>query len=586
MATVKVTINNREYEVEEGITVLEAAKQANIDIPTLCYLKKINAIGACRMCLVEIEGMRTLQASCVYPVSEGMKIKTNSTQVRDARRMNMELVLSNHDRSCYKCPRNNNCELRSLAGKLGVDDIRFEIEPPKVTLDESNPSFVRDNAKCILCKRCVAVCKNLQKVNAIETTKRGFETEVTNAFGRPTSETECILCGQCITVCPTGALRERTNTDDVFAAIDDPKKHVVVQIAPAVRAALGEEFGLPMGTNTIGKMVTAGRILGFDKVFDVNTGADLTIIEEGTELLGRVQNGGKLPMITSCSPGWIKYCEHFYPSFIENLSSCKSPHMMFGAVLKSYYAKKAGIDPKDIVVVSVMPCVAKKYEASRDEFEVDGIRDVDYVITSREYAAMIKAASINFVNLEDSQFDSPFPHADTGSAVIFGVTGGVMEAALRTVAEKLTGKELDSLDITQARGNKGTKEVEIKAGDITLHGLVVSGVGNAKEVLEEIKANGGKSKYHFIEVMGCPGGCILGGGQPIYDSVTREHVDVFAKRASVLYQADVDAPIRKSHENPDIVALYDEFFETPNGHKAHKYLHTHYCAKGRFGKVD
>ncbi len=586
METVKVIINNREYEVESGITVLEAAKQANIDIPTLCYLKKVNAIGACRMCVVEIEGMRTLQASCVFPVSDGMKITTNSKKVRDSRRMNMELILSNHDRSCYKCAKNNHCELRGLAGQLGVDDIRFEVEPPVAQLDTTSASLVRDNAKCILCKRCVAVCKKVQKVDAIETTNRGFKTEIQGAFGRPVVDTECILCGQCITVCPTGALREKTNTDEVLEAIDNPNKHVVVQIAPAVRAALGEEFNLPMGTNVTGKMVTAGKILGFDRVFDVNTGADLTIIEEGNELLHRVQNGGKLPMITSCSPGWIKYCEHFHPEFIENLSTCKSPHMMFGAVLKSYYAKKENIDPKDIVVVSVMPCVAKKYEASRDEFEVDGIRDVDYVITSREYAAMIKGASINFVNLEDEQFDSPFPHADTGSAVIFGVTGGVMEAALRTVAEKLIGRPLENLEITQARGDKGTKEVEITAGDITLHGLVVSGVGNAKDILNEIHANGGASKYHFIEVMGCPGGCILGGGQPLYDSVTREHVNVFEKRASVLYNADKNASIRKSHENPDIIALYEEFLKEPNGKVAHHYLHTHYSAKGRFGKVE
>lgn len=583
---VNVTINGKVYEVKENATILEAARGANIDIPTLCYLKDINEIGACRMCLVEIEGMRTLQAACVYPVREGMVIQTRSPRVRAARRMNLELILSNHERSCYQCIKNNHCELRKLAGQMGIDDIRFDVEPPKATKDASNASIVRNNAKCILCRRCVAVCKHIQKVEAIDATMRGMNTSITNAFDRPTEDSECILCGQCITVCPTGALREKRCIDQVFEELDNPKKHVVVQIAPAVRAALGEEFNIPMGTNVAGKIANAARKLGFDRVFDTNTGADLTIMEEGHELLHRVQNGGKLPMITSCSPGWIKYCEHFYPEFIDNLSSCKSPHMMFGAIIKSYYAQKENIDPKDIVVVSVMPCVAKKYENSRPEFVVDGLRDVDYVITTRELAAMIKTASINFEYLEDETFDSPFPNTDSGAAVIFGVTGGVMEAAIRTVAEKLIGHELQSVDFREARGPKGTKEVYVNAGGITLNGLVISGVGNAKDILEEIKANDGTSKYHFIEVMGCPGGCIMGGGQPIYDSVTREHVDIFKKRSSVLYDADSKAPIRKSHENPDIISLYDEFLKEPNSEVAHKYLHTHYTPRGRFGKID
>ena len=583
---ITVTINGKEYEVKENATILEAARGANIDIPTLCYLKDINEIGACRMCLVEIEGMRTLQAACVYPVREGMVIYTRSPRVRAARRMNLELILSNHERSCYQCIKNNHCELRKLAGQMGIDDIRFDVEPPKATKDASNASIVRNNAKCILCRRCVAVCKHIQKVEAIDATMRGMSTAITNAFDRPTEDSECILCGQCITVCPTGALREKRCIDQVFEELDNPKKHVVVQIAPAVRAALGEEFNIPMGTNVAGKIANAARKLGFDRVFDTNTGADLTIMEEGHELLHRVQNGGKLPMITSCSPGWIKYCEHFFPEFIANLSSCKSPHMMFGAIIKSHYAKKENIDPKDIVVVSVMPCVAKKYENSRPEFVVDGNRDVDYVITTRELAAMIKSASINFEFLEDESFDNPFAHADSGAAVIFGVTGGVMEAAIRTVAEKLIGHELQSVDFRETRGPKGTKEVFVNAGGITLNGLVISGVGNAKSILEEIKANNGTSKYHFIEVMGCPGGCIMGGGQPIYDSVTREHVDIFKKRSSVLYDADSKAPIRKSHENPDIIALYDEFLKEPNSDVAHKYLHTHYTPRGRFGKIE
>lgn len=581
---VHVTINGREYDIDASSTVLEAARQANIDIPTLCFLKDINEIGACRMCIVEIEGMRALQASCVHPVRDGMVINTNSKRVRDARKMNLELILSNHARDCYKCNKNNHCELRALAGDLGVDDIRFEIQPPECTIDDCNPSMVRDNAKCILCRRCIAVCKHIQKVEAIDATMRGIHTSITGSFDRPISETECILCGQCINVCPTGALTEKTAIDKVRDAIDDPKKHVVVQIAPAVRAGLGEEFGLPIGTNVTGKMPTAARTLGFDKVFDTSFSADLTIMEEGTELLNRINNSGKLPMITSCSPGWIKYCEHFHPDLVDNLSTCKSPHMMFGAIIKSHYAKKAKIDPKDIVTVSIMPCVAKKFEAQRDEFEVDGIRDVDHVITTREFAAMIKAASINFTKLEDEAFDNY--HGDSGSGVIFGATGGVMEAALRTVAEKLTGKPLENIDFTAVRGEKGTKEVTITAGDVTVYGLVVSGVGNAKNVLNTIKEANGKSKYHFIEVMGCPGGCIMGGGQPIVNPKIKDEVNVFEKRASILYNADKKASVRKSHENPDILALYKEFLEEPNSKVAHKYLHTHYKARERFGKID
>ena len=581
---VHLTINGKNIETPEGSTILEAARHAGIDIPTLCYLKDINEIGACRMCLVEVEGMRTLQAACVYPVREGMVVNTRSKRVREARRINLELILSNHEKSCLKCPKNNHCELRTLAGKMGITDIRFEVEPPNRSKDFTNTSIVRNNNKCILCRRCVAVCKHIQKVEAIDVTMRGMNAHITNAFDRPTEDSECILCGQCITVCPTGALREKRNIDEVWDALGDPNKHVVVQVAPAVRAALGEEFGYPIGTNVVGKMVTALRDLGFDKVFDTNTGADLTIMEEGTELLHRVQNDGVLPMITSCSPGWIKYCEHFFPEFIPNLSSCKSPHMMFGAILKSYYAKKANIDPKDMYVVSVMPCVAKKFEITRDGMEVDGNKDVDAVITTRELAAMIKEASINFDGLDDSSFDNPFNEA-SGAAAIFGVTGGVMEAALRTVAEKIIGRELDSVDFYEARGKTGTKEIFINAGGMTLKGLVVSGVGRAKEILTEIKNIDGKSDYHFIEVMGCPGGCIMGGGQPIYDSVTREHVDVFNKRASVLYDIDSHSKVRKSHKNPDMDKLYEEFLGEPNSETAHKYLHTHYNARSRFGKI-
>ena len=582
--TIQLSINNKQYEVASNTTVLEAVRQANINIPTLCYLKEINEIGACRMCLVEIEGVNALQASCVHPVREGMVIHTHSKRVRAARKMNFELILSNHVRDCFQCIRNNNCELRQLAGDMGVETIRFKSQPPSCKIDNNNPSMVRNNAKCILCRRCVAVCKHVQKIEAIDVTMRGMHTSINGAFERPIRDTECILCGQCVNACPTGALSEKTAINEVLHAIDNPDKHVVVQIAPAIRAALGEEFGLPIGTNVTGKIPNAARILGFNKVFDTNFSADLTIMEEGMELLDRITNKGTLPMITSCSPGWVKYCEHFYPELIDNLSTCKSPHMMFGAIIKSYYAKKAKIESKNIVTVSVMPCIAKKYEAAREEGYVDGVRDVDYVITTREFATMIKSASINFNQLEDEEFDTF--HGNTGSGVIFGATGGVMESALRTVADTLNTTPSKELEYRTIRGPKGIKEVIIQAGDMEVHGLVISGVGHAKDILNTMLKNNEISKYHFIEVMGCPGGCIMGGGQPIVNPLTKQVVNVFEKRASVLYTADKHAVVRKSYENPDIIALYDAFLGQPNSNIAHKYLHTHYKPKERFGRIE
>lgn len=582
--TIRITINNKQYEVAKDTTILEALRQANIDIPTLCYLKEINEIGACRMCLVEVEGVHALQASCVYPVRSGMVIHTHSKRVRTARKMNLELLLSNHVRDCFQCIRNNSCELRELAGDMGIDNIRFKSQPPKGKIDNNNPSMVRNNAKCILCRRCVAVCKHVQKIEAINVTMRGKDTAINGAFERPIRDTECILCGQCVNACPTGALSEKTAINEVLHAIDNPDKHVVVQIAPAVRAALGEEFGLPIGTNVSGKIPNAARILGFNKVFDTNFSADLTIMEEGMELLDRITNKGTLPMITSCSPGWVKYCEHFFPELIDNLSTCKSPHMMFGAIIKSYYAKKAKIDTKDIVTVSVMPCIAKKYEAAREEGNVNGVRDVDYVITTREFATMIKSASINFKQLEDEEFDTF--HGNTGSGVIFGATGGVMESALRTVADTLNTTPSNALEYRTIRGAKGIKEVIIQAGDIEVHGLVISGVGHAKEIMKKIVTNQEISKYHFIEVMGCPGGCIMGGGQPITNPLIKQSIDVFEKRASVLYTADTQATIRKSYENPDIIALYDSFLMEPNSKISHKYLHTKYKHRKRFGNIE
>ncbi len=579
MEMVNIKINGQSLSVPANYTVLEAARSANIEIPTLCYLKDISKAGSCRMCIVEVVGARNLQAACVYPVSEGMEVLTNTKKVRDARRINLELLLSNHDRKCLTCDRNQKCELQKLADDLGVNAITYEGERCEYEVDEISPSIVRDNNKCVLCRRCVSVCKNIQTVSVIDATERGFKTTIASPFNKSLAEVPCVNCGQCIVACPTGALREKDNTDDVWAAINDPDKYVVVQTAPAVRAGLGEEFGLPIGTAVTGKMAAALRRMGFDGVFDTDTGADLTIMEEGTEFLDRLQNGGKLPLITSCSPGWIKFCEHNFPDFLENLSSCKSPHQMFGAILKTYYADKMGIDPEKMFVVSVMPCVAKKFEASRPEMEVNSLRDVDAVISTRELAKMIKESGILFNKLPDEKFDNPFEEA-SGAGVIFGATGGVMEAALRTVVEILEGKSLDKLEFDAVRGTEGIKEATLTVAGTEVKVAVVSGLGNARKLLNDIRD--GKANYHFVEVMACPGGCVTGGGQPIVDSQTRMDVDVKALRAAALYSEDKNLPIRKSHENPDIKLLYSEFLEKPGSHKCHELLHTHYTARPKF----
>lgn len=579
MATVNITIDGKKLQVEQGKTILEAARQANIKIPTLCFLKDINEIGACRMCLVEIKGARALQASCVYPVAEGLEIYTQSPAVREARKVTLELILSNHEKKCLTCVRSKNCELQTLADELNIKDIRFEGQSTNLPLDDFSPSIVRDPNKCVLCRRCVSACKNVQTVSVISATERGFKSTISCAFDKSLADVPCTMCGQCISVCPVGALREKDDTDKVWKALADPDKYVIAQTAPAVRVALGEEFGLPIGTRVTGKMAAALSNLGFTKVFDTDTAADLTIMEEGTELLHRIKNGGKLPLITSCSPGWIKFCEHNYPDFLDNLSTCKSPHEMFGAVLKSYYAEKMGIDPAKIFVVSVMPCTAKKYEAQRPELSANGLADVDVVLTTRELARMIKEAGIDFNNLEDRQFDDPMGEA-TGAAVIFGATGGVMEAALRTVAEVVEGKSFDNVEYTAVRGVEGIKEATIEIGGMKVKAAVANGLGNARKLLDSIRA--GEAEYHFIEIMACPGGCVNGGGQPIQPSSVRSWTDLRAERAKAIYEEDANLPIRKSHENPIIKVLYDEYFGEPGSHKSHELLHTHYIARENY----
>ncbi|MBQ7445613.1 MAG: iron hydrogenase small subunit [Clostridia bacterium] len=582
MKMINLKIDGTPVTVPEGTTILEAARQAGVKIPTLCFLKDINEIGACRMCVVEIKGARALQAACVYPVSEGLEVITNSPKVRKSRKITLELILSNHDRRCLECTRSQNCELQALSKELGVNEIRFPALSDKklLPIDSISPSVVRDPNKCVLCRRCVSVCKNVQTVGVIDTMERGYRTVVGSPFGKSLAETPCVNCGQCIAVCPTGALTEKSEKSEVWAALADPDKYVVFQTAPAVRFSIGEAFGMPIGSRPTGKMVTAIRRLGVDKVFDTDTGADLTIMEEGTELLQRIKNGGKLPMITSCSPGWIKFCEHNFPDFLDNLSSCKSPHEMFGAVIKTYYAKKMDIDPSKIFMVSVMPCTAKKFEAKRDEMKnSSGFVDVDAVLTTRELAAMIKEAGIDFVNLPDSDFDDPMGNA-TGAGVIFGATGGVMEAALRTVADILTGEELKDIDYHAVRGVKGIKTAEVNVAGKTIRVAVASGLGNARKLLNSIRS--GEATYDFIEIMACPGGCVNGGGQVIQPSQVRSWVDLRELRAKATYEEDVDLPIRKSHENPVIKKLYEEFYGEPGSELAHHDLHTHYHKRDNY----
>lgn len=573
MESVTLTINDQAVSVPQGTSILEAAQQAGIRIPTLCYLKDINVIGACRVCLVEVQGAKTLLASCVTPVAQDMKVHTNTSRVREARRTIVELILSNHPADCLTCQRNQNCELQTLANELGLREIRYPGEKSVFPTDTSTAAIVRDPNKCILCRRCVSVCENVQGVQAIAPTDRGFYSTIAPAMHHQLSNVACVLCGQCVAACPTGALIEKDATDEVWAALSDLSKHVIVQVAPAVRVSIGETCGLPPGTIATGKLVAALRRLGFAKMFDTDFTADLTIMEEGSELIERIQKGGVLPMITSCSPGWIKYSEHFYPGLLPHLSTCKSPQQMFGALAKTYYASKYGYRPENVYVVSVMPCTAKKFEMTRPDINANGWQDIDAVLTTRELGRMFKESGINLAEMPDEEYDLPFG-ISTGAGVIFGATGGVMEAALRTVYEIITEKELPTLEFSEVRGLKGIKEAEVDLAGTVVKVAVAHGLANARIIMDQVRA--GRCEYHFVEIMCCPGGCIGGGGQPV--PTTEE---IRRKRIAGIYAADALMPLRKSHENPAVKQLYAEFLGYPLGHRSHQLLHTGYTPRSK-----
>jgi NADH-quinone oxidoreductase subunit G/NADP-reducing hydrogenase subunit HndD len=577
METFNIVIDGTEVQVERGETVLEAARKIGIDIPTLCHLKGIHEPSSCRVCVVEA-GPKLI-ASCTLKAEPGMQIRTNTAKVREARRTVIELLLSDHKRECTSCIRSDDCRLQDLASQLNVRDVRYKGEHARSAIDVSSPSIMRDAEKCILCGRCVSVCGDVQTVHAIGLAGRGFTTSVGPVYNRALGESVCVNCGQCVMVCPVGALTERENIADVWRALADESKFVVVQTAPAIRVALGEAFGMPPGSRVTGKMAAALRRLGFDRVFDTNFGADMTIMEEGTELVGRLMSGQNLPLMTSCCPGWVKFVEHCFPDMLDHLSTSKSPHEMEGAIIKSCLAGKLGIDPKSIVVVSIMPCTAKKYESSREELSRDGMQDVDIVLTTRELARMIKEAGIDFNRLPDEDFDNPIGHG-SGAAAIFGATGGVAEAALRTVYEIVSGETLEKIDFEQVRGLDGIKRSEIELPDGTkVKTAVVHGLGNARKLMEMVRE--GAVDLDFIEVMACPGGCVAGGGQPIVTDKCRD-MDIRAVRAKAIYEEDKDLPVRQSHKNPYVKQLYEAFIGEPNGHLAHELLHTHYKPRSRF----
>jgi len=568
---INIKINNVSLQVPEGLTLLEAAKYANIEIPTLCYMKGLCEIGACRICLAEVKGGRSLVASCVFPIFDGMEAQTNTPDIRESRKHTLELIVSDHKRECLSCIKSGSCQLQTLCHDYAIDENTFKGATYEYEIDDKSPSIVRDNQKCVLCRRCIAMCSDVQSVSVIDAVKRGFATNISCAFGHSLNDSPCVNCGQCIVVCPTGALHEKDDTQKVRDAIADPDKKVFVFAAPAIRVTLGEAFDMPLGSIVTGKLAAAMRRLGFDGIYDMTLTADLTIMEEAHEFLERVKGDGVLPLITSCSPGWVKFCEHYYPELIENLSSCKSPQQMFGAMLKTYFAGKNGLDPKDVFVVSVIPCTAKKFELGRDDQSAAGVPDVDAAITTRELARMIKADGIDFAKLQDEEFDNPFGEG-SGAGIIFGATGGVLEAALRTASHWLD-ENFEVVNFNEVRGPEGVRRATYKIAGMDVKVAVASGLANARKLLDGVKS--GEEDLHMIEIMACPGGCINGGGQPNQSDTVRNNVDLIAARTKAIYEADEGRPKRKSHENPEVKVLYDEFLGVPGSEKAHEILHTH-----------
>ncbi|MCL2424968.1 MAG: NADH-dependent [FeFe] hydrogenase, group A6 [Oscillospiraceae bacterium] len=578
MNMVNIKINNVSLQVPSDITILEAAKYANIEIPTLCYMKGLCEIGACRVCLAEVKGGRSLVAACVYPVFEGMEVQTNTPQIRESRKHTLELIVSDHRRECLSCVKSGKCQLMKLCNDYAVDEHTFAGTTHNYEIDDHSPAIVRDNTKCVLCRRCIAACSDQQSITVIDAANRGFDTNITCAFNHNLNDAPCVYCGQCIVVCPTGALYEKDDSQKVREAIADPSKKVFAFAAPAIRVTLGEEFDMPLGSLVTGKLAAAMRRTGFDGVYDMTLTADLTIMEEAHEFLDRVKNNGTLPLITSCSPGWVKFCEHYYPELIDNMSSCKSPQQMFGAILKTYFAEKNNLKPEDVYVVSIIPCTAKKFEIGRENQSAAGVPDVDAALTTREFARMLKADGVDFANLPDEDFDNPFG-TGSGAGVIFGATGGVLEASLRTASHWLD-KDFEVVNFNEVRGPEGVRRATYKIAGMDVKVAVASGLANARELLDAVK--NGEEEIHMIEVMACSGGCINGGGQPYQSDSVRNNVDLVAARTKAIYSADEKLPIRKSFENPEVKVLYDEYLGEPGSKKAHDILHTTHAKRKNF----